>query len=421
MWRMPRPAVKPARRTGVLFAIVLACPALQAVAAGMRCEQEALAALGWRFVPADVAAPAIDAGLPCDRASLAEAHAAGDLVVRVPDHLDATRRAALHAELRAHPATVCAHGFAIGAATRRAVDRLVANRGFRFSLLQIGWIGFGPTGSARDGWEPTVSFGRGYRPRGRNSEAIAGFYEGQVRAECGVGRQVAQYAAQAELYGATGFDAAFAADEIVIGTFNQLRASGSVLLGAAAGDFVRDGLARKASAQGRQAFMGLPGFIFHVFDRRYLDDIHNQAENFVVYDVDAAAAEALRTHGGFAHYNARNREIWELARTLPGFDARRYFERLLHGRDPDLRAALDAGSRATVARIDALLADPFYRGFHVYVHKLGVRPVGYHVARLLDRNPRTPFRIELGLHNVHATLLQRFVDHRAATCTARRP
>lgn len=418
---MPSPRLPAvARRLGTVLGLFLACQA-HAAALGAACEREALEALGWRFAEDDVAAPVIEPGTPCDRASLAEAHAAGDLRVQLPAALDATQHAALHAALRAHPATVCAHGFAIGEATRRAVDRLVANRGFRFSLLQLGWIGFGPTGPARDGWEPMVSFGRAYRPRGRNSNAILGFYAGEVRAECGVGRQVAQYAAQAELYGAAGFDTAFAADEIVIGTFNQLRASDSVLLGATAGEFVHDGLARKASARGRQAFMGLPGFIFHAFDRRYLDDLHNQAENFVVYDVDAAAAGALRAHGGFAHYNARNREAWELARTLPPADTRRYFERLLHERDPGLRAALDTTSRATVARIDALLADPFYRGFHVYVHKLGVRPVGYHVVRLLDRNPRTPFRIELGLHNVHTTLLRRYIDYRTGTCQRQGP
>ena len=407
------------RRIGAALLLGLACHA-QAATAGGACEREALASLGWQFVEDDVGTPAIEPGSPCDRASLAEAHAAGDLRVRVPPGLDAPQRAALHAELRAHPATICAHGFAIGAATRRAVDRLVTNRGFRFSLLQLGWIGFGPTGSARDGWEPMVSFGRAYRPRGRNSDAILGFYEGEVRAECGVGRQVAQYASQAELYGAAGFDTAFAADEIVIGTFNRLRASDSVLLGSAAGDLVHDGLARRASSQGRQALMGLPGFVFHVFDRRYLDDIHNQAENFVVYDVDDAAANALRAHGGLARYNAVNREVWELARTLPPVDARRYFERLLHDREPGLRTALDDTSRATVARIDALLADPFYRGFRVYVHKLGVRPVGYHVVRLLDRNPRTPFRIELGQHNVHTTLLQRYIDHRVEACRTSR-
>ena len=84
--------------------------------------------------------------------------------------------------------------------------------------MQLGWIGFGPTGSARDGWKPIASFGRGYQPRGTNSRAIEALFSGQVRSECGVGRQVAQYATQAELYGPRAFDAAFDADEIVIGT-----------------------------------------------------------------------------------------------------------------------------------------------------------------------------------------------------------
>ncbi len=314
------------------------------------------------------------------------------------------------------PATTCAYGFALGDATRRAVDRLVGNRGYRFSALQIGWIGFGPTGSARDGWEPIASFGRGYRPRGANSQAIDAFYTGQVRGECGVGRQVAQYATQAELYGRAGFDAEFDADEIVIGTFNRLHATRSILLGTSAGRFTRDGRAMAAARSGRQAFMGLPGFIAHVFDRSTLDDINNQAENFVVYDVGTEAAAALRRRGGFAYYNQRSRVIWSLARTLPGRTSHRYFERLLVERDPRLRAALSTEGRATVDLLDAELADPFFREFTIYVHKLGIKPVGYHIARLLDRNPRTPFRIELTLHNLHTPLYARYVAYRLATC-----
>lgn len=380
------------------------------------CERQLLQALGWRFVATGTAIASINPGTPCDRGSLAEAHAAGDLRVRVPARGDAGAIAALERAVLAHPATRCAHGFALGAATRRAVDRLVANRGFRFSTLQPGWIDFGPTGAARDGWRPMAWFGRRFQPRGSNTRAIEGFYRGQVRAECGVGRQVAQYAAQAELYGARGFDVAFAADEIVIGTYHQLNRSRSILQGSAAGTYVRDGLARDASARGRQAFMGVPGFIEHVFPRASLDDLHNQAENFVVYDVGADAAAALRRHDGFAHYNARNRELWTLARTLPTFGRRRYFERLLHEREPRLRAELPNEHRVIVARIDALLGDPFYRGFHVYVHKLGVRPVGYHIVRLLDRNPRTPYRIGLALHNVHTTLMARYLEHRLDVC-----
>ncbi|MBW8809446.1 MAG: hypothetical protein JF591_11560, partial [Lysobacter sp.] len=73
-------------------------------------------------------------------------------------------------------------------------------------------------------------------------------------------------------------------------------------------------------------------------------------------------------------------------------------------------------ARITVAKIDRLLADPFYRGFAIYVHKLGIQPVGFHIARLLDRNPRTPFRIELALHNLHTTLYDRYVGYRLAQC-----
>jgi hypothetical protein len=396
------------------FAVALLL-ASAGVAAG-DCRQALLDAFGWRFVPAEVATVEVHAGTPCDRADLAEAQAAGDLLVRVPLDLDPDARTRLHEDLLRHPATLCAYGFALGAATRRAADRLAGNPGYRFSALQVGWIGFGPTGSARDGWKPIALFGRGYQPRGSNWRAIEGFYTGQVRSECGVGRQVAQYATQAELYGPAGFDAAFDAEEIVIGTFNRLHPTRSILLGSSAGRFTRDGRAVAASKAGRQAFMGLPGFIFHVFDRSTLDDIHNQAENFVVYDVGADAARALRTHGGFEHYNRQNRAIWELSRALPGRSGKRYFERLLFERDPVLRAGLPRYARETVARLDTLLADPFYREFHLYVHKQGVKPVGFHIVRLLDRNPRTPFRIELALHNLHTTLYDRYMDFRLREC-----
>ncbi len=380
------------------------------------CRLRVAQELGWRFVPVDEASVAIHPGTPCDRAGLADAQEAGDLVVRVPGHLDTGARERLGVELLRHPATACAYGFALGDATRRAVDRLAGNTGYRFSALQVGWIGFGPTGSARDGWKPIALFGRGYQPRASNSRAIEAFYSGQVRSECGVGRQVAQYATQAELYGARGFDTRFDADEIVIGTFNRLHATRSILLGTSAGRFTRDGRAVAAAKAGRQAFMGLPGFIYHVFDRSTLDDINNQAENFVVYDVSAEAADALRARGGFEHYNERNRAIWALARSMPGPRPSRFFERLLHERDPALRASLSPQAQQVLARLDAEFADAFYRGFEIYVHKQGVKPVGFHIARLLDRNPRTPFRIELALHNLHTTLYDRYVAYRLEAC-----
>lgn len=381
------------------------------------CQQALLESLGWRFTTAPVATPVIATGQPCDRANLAEAQAAGDLRVLLPVTFDPASRAALQARLLAEPATTCAFGFRLGDATRRAVDALATNRGFRFSGLQVGWIGFGPTGAARDGWTPIAPFGRGYIPRAGNWNAIQAFTRGQVRAECGVGRQVAQFAAQAALFGPQGFDAAFDAGEIAIGAWHVLNRSGGILQGASAGVLTRDGLARNASSQGRQAFMGVPGYIGHVFDRGHLDDIHNQAQNFVVYDVSPEAATALRQHGGFAYYNARMRDAWRLSRTLPAA-GRRPFQRLLSERDPALRSALSPAQRDTLAQIDAVLDDPFFRGFRVYVHRQGVQPIGYHLVRMLDRNPRTPFKVEFALHNVHTTLMRRWLDYRLQACSA---
>ncbi|MES2858614.1 MAG: hypothetical protein V4704_05485 [Pseudomonadota bacterium] len=384
------------------------------------CERALLEELGWRFLAADAAQPRIDAGTPCERTSIADAQARGGLRVEVPADASSATIDALHRELLAHPATTCAYAFKLGDATRRAVDRLAANPGYRFSGLQAGWIGFGLFGgAARDGWRPIAGFGRGYVPRDRNSGAINAFYSGNVRAECGVGRQVAQLAAQAELYGPDGFDAAFAPEEIAIGTWHVLNRSGGILQGAAAGEMTRDGLARKASALGRQAFMGVPGYIEHVFARDTLDDINNQAENFVVYDVDAQAASALRARGGFAEHNAMAEDLWRLSQSMPR-QGSRYFERLLVEREPALRTQLDPTQAATLARLDAIVADPFFSGFRIYVHRHGVTPIAYHFVRLLDRNPRTPFRAALALHNVHTTLMQRWFEHRLLGCGRRR-
>ena len=74
--------------------------------------------------------------------------------VLVPRDAGAAAIATLHQELLAHPATTCAYAFKLGDATRRAVERLAANEGYRFSALQAGWIGFGIGGAARDGWRP---------------------------------------------------------------------------------------------------------------------------------------------------------------------------------------------------------------------------------------------------------------------------
>lgn len=378
-----------------------------------------LGELGWQVQQTRAPAPVIAAGSPCQRASLADAHAQHDLQLQVPDAYDAGQREQLATALLQQQSSICAYLFKLGDATRAATARLQTNSGYRFSALQTGWIGFGLRGANAQGWQRFRSFGRGYAPSHGNSNAIEAFYSGRVRSECGVGRQIAQLATQRELYGDALFDKEFLAGELSIGTFLTLHQTQSILLGSSAGEFFADGKAVRTSALGRQAFMGAPGFIAHVFDKKFLDDINNQAENFVITDISAAAAQALAQHRGFAHYDALNRQLWELSQQLPDKGGR-WFERLLHERDAQLRARLSPPQQATLAQMDALLADPVYRELMIYVHPKGVRPLGYHVVRLLDRNPRTPFSIDLALHNLHTTLYQRWVAARLRSCAATR-
>lgn len=400
-----------------LLQVAGAAPSEAANAAGVDCVEALLRRLGWDIRSAAVSAPVIQRGEPCTRGSLAQARAAGDLQLTLPVTWNAQQRGASLKALLDDSATQCAYAFEVGAATRRATTQLQDNPHYRFSAVQLGWIGFGWRGVAAQGWSGFRSFGRGYQPRGSNAQALDAFYSGQVRSECGVGRQVAQLATQRELYGDAGFDQVFTPGELSIGTFLTLHNTDSILLGAHAGEFFADGKAVKTAQLGRQAFVGAPGFIAHVFDKSYLDDIHNQAENFVVVDVSDAAAQALAQHGGFAHYDALNRQIWELAKDLRGRGKRR-FERLLYERDAQLRATLDAQQHAQLQTLQALLDDPFYQGFLVYVHPKGVKPIGYHVARLLDRNPRTPYAIDLTLHNLRSTLYWRWIDWQLQQCSA---
>ncbi len=401
------------RRLVIIFALGAMVTAAQAA----DCTEALLRELGWQIGSTSSPAPQRHGGAVCERADLAAAQAAGDLRVELPQQWNAPQRQTYLQTLFDDPATLCAYAFKLGQATRRATTRLQNNAGYRFSALQLGWIGFGIGGSRAQGWQGFRSLGRGYQPALRNSTALDAFYTGNVRSECGVGRQVAQLATQRELYGDTAFDAEFSAGELSIGTFLTLHDTDSILLGRHAGSFLADGKAVRTAQRGRQAFVGAPGFIEHVFDKTYLDDINNQAENFVIVDVSDAAARALREHGGFARYDRLNRRIWELAAQLPGHSARR-FERLLFERDPALRQALPAAQQPVLAELDALLDDPFYQGFLIYVHPRGIRPVGYHVVRLLDRNPRTPFAFELGLHNLHTTLYHRWIDARLRQCAA---
>lgn len=404
-------------RFSAVLVVVLCWPLTAGASDG--CLQALLERLGWQFEAVAAGDAEVHGGPVCTRGTADESRVAGDMRVRVPAALGGPERDALLQSLVDHPATVCAFSMRLGDAARRAGTALQDNPGYRFSGLQLGWIGFGAAGADRQGWQRTHALGRGFQPGSSNSAALEAFYSGQVRSECGVGRQVAQLATQRELFGDAAFDTAFSAGELSIGTFLTLHRTDSILLGGHAGELQGDGKGVRASALGRQAFMGVPGFIEHAYGRETLDDLNNQAENFIVLDVGDDAADALHAHGGLAWYDQRNAELWALSRQVPRRGVR-FFERLLVDREPALRASLTLPERKIIEAMDRLLEDPFYREFQIYVHPRGIKPIGAYIARLLDRNPRTPFAIELALHNLHTTLYQRWMQAQLQHCAATR-
>lgn len=414
--RLQRPAL------ATLFALAFAHPGAHAnMEPALHCATAQLAALGWQVSTSGSDQLEVDPGRPCTRDSLDDALAQGDLRLAIPaSPADANALATQLDALLEHPASHCAFSLRLGEATRRAIDRLVANGNFRFSAVQTGWIGFGLSGAARDGWERTRSFGRGYRPVDTPSRAIEGFYAASVRAECGVGRQIAQYAALYELFGALAFDAAFSRDEIMIGTFHMLETGPSVLLGSNAGRFRGDPLGARDATLGRQAFAGRPGYIVHVFDRDTLDDINNQAENFVVYDMSEDATHALLAAGDLGIVNSKARELWELSRQLR-LTAPAIHERVLYDGDSSRLPALSAERHEVLERMRRLLDDPIMTGMRIYVHPKAVKPIAYHFIRLLDRNPRTPFRIELSPHNLQTTIYRRWLAQQTPQCAGTHP
>ncbi|HET7842857.1 MAG TPA: hypothetical protein VFL14_01805 [Xanthomonadales bacterium] len=372
------------------------------------CVEGVLRELGWTLVDGDTLQVA--AGDPCMRANPSEAIASGDLRAVVPR---GPERGAALARLLRDPATTCAFRLRLADASRTAIDTLVANERFRFFGVQASWLAFDR--DARDAWQPIAAFGRAWRPAGNNHDALAVFANRGARAECGVGRQVAQLAGFDALFGADGFEAAFERDELVLGTFVRLGESRSVLLGSGAGELARDGLARSAATRGRAALLAAPAFL-HAVDRGRVVDIANQAQNGVIVAMDDDAIAALRDSGSLADANSAALHAWQLAR---GIERRgpRWFQRLV-GED-DVRAwdIVAAGDRAAAGALRDALDHPVLSGTALYGHAHGVRPLRWWIARMLDRNPGTPYRFELANHNLDGEIRERWLAWRLAQCS----
>ena len=378
---------------------------------GSACEEQVLQQLGWQLAQqtsSDVAATSV-----CQSANVEDAQAQGLLRLNVNELQGPKRQALLQAALYGQ-ASRCAFQFQVGKAVQTATHKISQNQGFGFTRVQTGWVSF-RGGSQAQGWQATKSFGRRYQPLWPNSQAVEAFYTGHLRTECGTGRQMAQLGLLRELFGEDGFDRMFTPSELSIGTFVSLHSSDSILLGRHKGTLFADGSGSKTAALGQQAWLGAPGMIEHVKDKSYLDDISNQAENFVVVAVSHEAQAHLQAASGFAQMNADNVAIWQMSQQIT-MVGERYFERLLIEEDTRLWRVLPAKQYPIAKRMQALLAQAQYQQFQVYVHPMGVKPVAYHVARLLDRNPRTPYKMALAMHNLPTEIYTRWLQWQLQSC-----
>ena len=337
----------------LLFVAALALPfAVQGATA--QCIERALLDLGWTLHDGPMR---VAPGSPCERDGLADARVHGDLHAWLP--ADDTRGEALR-RLLLDPASGCAFRLRLADATRDAVGALVANERYGFWRIGWRWLAFDRDATAH--WRPTHSLGRGYVPATTNSAAIGVFARAGAHAECGVGRQVAQYAGFAALFGDDGFDAAFDRDEIVLGTFAKHAGTRSVLLGSGAGALAGDGLGRDAARRGRAALLASPAFLFAV-ERRRVVDIANQAQNGVVTEVGATAFDALRDAGSLALANAAALRAWQLSRAIERRGPR-WFQRLF-GEDDAIAWSLLADDDRIFCQV--LSKAPDSRGFSVEV------------------------------------------------------
>jgi hypothetical protein len=374
-----------------------------------RAEWAFLEHLGWRLEPAPGAARIVlHPGMPCRRADLAEARAAGDLVVRVPTPVD-ERGAATFAALLPHLVdslgSRCAHKLQLVPAVRRATERLSeAAQADRFVFPKIlfwhqFWFEFSPPESE---WTEAEGL---HRPRATPSAAIRAVYEEDGASECYSAQQVAVYAVQYELYGDR-FDAAFRAEELCVGRPPDM-------LRGPLGDSLRSDrthpwyalvLPREAFGSeetsvliarlGHQAFVGLTGIL------RDQDGGIGANQNLMIVSVSPRAAERLRAHGGIPWVNARLREVYE------------------HWSEATEMFASSSTIANAVARCDALLADPVFTEILVYVHPYGVQPLR-DLAWNEMKEDDVPVGVMLYVHGREDALYRRYRDAFVAAWLAR--
>ncbi|MBF0314199.1 MAG: hypothetical protein HQK50_14485 [Oligoflexia bacterium] len=287
-------------------------------------------------------------------------------------------------------ASLCAYKQKVRTAALTATTKLDANRRYNFGVgkwayCDVPW----------DEWSKIDQSNRYSCVVATLSptSAMECFYDYYCRSECAAGLQASLLATQMELY-RPHFDQAFSTSEVILGYWQDLYQSDNPFFSKTKQEIyskrIQDEDGTLHASLGAAAFIGLSGYIGNVLGEEYLDSPADRGENFMIVDMSAAANEELKSHGGLPYFTQMNHQLWKLYN--------------------------EEGSNDYQEKIDKILAGAFYSQVKVYVHPLGIMSFGEHIKRLLERNPRTPYKFRLHDETTNSVLFERYKQHLIKRC-----
>jgi hypothetical protein len=207
-----------------------------------------------------------------------------------------------------------------------------------------------------------------------------------------VGLQVASLAILHELYGSEAFDKNFHNDEIAVGSWWDVQDSKNPIEMNHGGDS-----AETYIKKGKQALIGVRGYIGNIRGEHYLDSPSDRGENMVIISASQKAIDEIERLGSFRDGTHKmNVQIWAgLTAHRRSHDENRFL------RDEGVAPTIDQ----TTAKL--LLKNPIYTDIKVYVHPLGIMTLGEHLERLVGNNPRTPYNFRFYPDRHMSTLFER--------------
>lgn len=336
----------------------------QALTPEKYCELRFLLHLGWRFKQdLSVEELTVFGGKPCAKPTLAEAQAAGFLLIKLPVGFDLEgarafgRSVGLLADSGANRG---AYKHKIAVATRRAAERLQAlsdsGRYVFPHLLEIWESPWFRLNFPVDEWVKQDKAWVGNRSA---ADAMRAFLERGATAECYVGQALCCFAQQYELYGHDWFDRVWHPKDIWVGQPRHIKES-------PVGRYTRTdvpyrwrALLLDREAQRRDPALGLAAFGPVAFAGAS-GIVMNQVpgvqsnENFVIVSASQRAVDQIVAGGGLQVFIPPANEAWKQMNDAKGiFKSRR-------------------GRRRARRRIDEIFSTPIFKEIKVYVHPYGV-------------------------------------------------